>query len=68
MGEETFRQAFLVHGQGIHMEILNALFNGGKKVFVHPLFHVADGDIRVGAFAGLHDLHGEIHIADSPSD
>ena len=39
-----------------------------KQGLVHPVLHVADGDVRVGAFARGHDLHGQPGIADAPPD
>ena len=68
MGEDTLCQALLVHGQGVHMEIFNSVLDFFQQVLVHAALHVADGDVRVGALAGLHDLHGEIYIPDPAAD
>ena len=35
---------------------------------IHPVFHIADGDIRMGAFTGCHDFNGKLWIADPSAD
>ena len=44
------------------------LFYGGKQLLIHPVFHIADGDIRMGAFTGCHDFNGKLWIADPSAD
>ena len=33
-------------------------------MFVHTSFHVAESNVRVGAFSGLRDLHSQIFVTD----
>ena len=50
------------------MERPDPVFDPPQQVLVHPPFHIADGDIRMGAFAGLEDFHGKGRVPDPPAD
>ena len=47
------------------MEVLDAVFNLVQHFFIHPALHVADGDVGVGAFPGVHDFHGQLGVSDA---
>ncbi len=65
---ETFRKAFLIHGQGVHLNIFNPLFHFLQKVLFHPVFHIAEHNICLGAFPGVHHLHTKVGASDPSPD
>ena len=50
------------------MQIFDAVLDFFQQVLVHAALHVADRNVCVGAFSGLHDLHREIHVPDPAAD
>lgn len=64
----ALRQAFLIHGKGIHMEFLNSAFYFSQKILVNSSVHIADGNIGVGAFSCIHNLDPHFRIADTTAD
>ena len=68
MGKNALRKTLLVHGEGVHMEILDPPFDLFQKVLIYPLLHIADRNVRVGTLTGLHDLHREIDVPDPAAD
>ena len=47
---------------GVYMKMLNAFFDEIQKLGVHPIFHIADSNVCVGAFSGIQDFHGQLWI------
>ena len=68
MWKDTLCQALLIHREGIYLKAFDPAFDRVKEFLVHPVFHVAEGNVRVGAFTGVHDLHGEFWVAYVPAD
>ena len=68
MGKYALRQTLLVHGQSVHNQTADPVPDGAEELPVHPVLHIAEGDVRVGAFTGAHDLHGELGITDPAPD
>ena len=66
MGKETLCQAFLIHGQCIYLQILNPFLDFIQELLIHPVFHITDGNVSVGALSGGCDFHGKPGIPDSP--
>ena len=39
-----------------------------QKLPVHPVFHVAEHNIRLGSLSGRQNLHGQLRASDSAAD
>ena len=50
------------------MQIFDAVLDLVSCRSSSTTFHVADRNVCVGAFSGLHDLHREIHVPDPAAD
>ena len=53
VGIDAFRQTFLVHGEGIDLQVLDPFFYELQQGLVHPVAHIAEGDVGVGALPGI---------------
>src|SRR5699024_4698105 len=52
VGKYALRQTLLVHGQGVHDQAADPVPDGVKERPIHPVLHIAEGNVRVGALPG----------------
>lgn len=45
-----------------------SVFDFIQELFIHPVLHITDGNIGVGALAGGRDFHGESGVPDSAAN
>ena len=66
--QKKFCQAFLVHGQGIRMDVLNPFSEQIQAVFIILPFHVTEDDVSVRTVPCIQHLHMKPGGADTSAD
>ncbi len=64
---KAFREAFLIHGKCVNLNFVNPGFYFLQKGMVHPVVHVAQHNVGLGAVACMKHLHAELFASDSSS-
>ena len=63
-GNQRFGQAFLAHRQPLYLNVADPLFYPPNQLQIRPVLHIADHDIRVGAFPRGLDRHDKLRVPD----
>lgn len=67
-GNQRFGQAFLAHSQPLHFNVADPLFYPLDQLQICPVLHIADDNIRMGAFSHGKNGHGQLGIPDAAAD
>ena len=65
---ETLCQRLLVHGQGIHPDILDFLPDFLQKSSIHSLLHITECNVRPGTYPRAQHFHMQVRASDSAAD
>ena len=65
---QTFRQAFLIHGQSIHLNGTDPFPDLRKKFRIHTALHITQYDICSGILPGIKHFHMKIRTTDPAAD